>query len=222
MEFVKVQDVNNITSEDASIILSVDVELESNSISYLGGTIKGVVKQSDYGSWTLEDAEYLYVNPTRSDSPSEITIDVPANITQEDIIYYISVTAGDVGGSAQITQSAGFGIIGTVAITLVNQSSETLRIGMDLKSGDYGITYRTVQPNQSITYNVVVPYNSMYWNFDFVLHDGGGGEAEAKNYELVLSNSDVIEGYDLDEFNENATHLSFANLNNSVLTVTEQ
>ena len=218
-EFVKVQDVQNITCGNASTIPSVEIVLDAYSVSATGGTITGYVKCSDYGPWTIGDAEGLYVYPMSASTNAQITIDVPPNAQQEDETYIISVEAGDVSASATITQPAGYGDLTSTSFYVHNDTSQTIRIGATLDPNT-GTAYRTIAPGQTTVMVVPIPFDGWYWHYDLVLTDVFEN-AEAFGYTFTNVGMDTIVGYDMDDFNYNAQNVGANDLSAGTLTISE-
>ena len=114
VQFVKVQDLSNMTNEVATSELSVTVELDRYELPASGGTIKGYVKTSDNYGWNIEnititpeDEDYiLSVEPTSRGSSGSFTITASPNYDSFKEIE-INITAGDVGTQATFTQEVG-------------------------------------------------------------------------------------------------------------------
>lgn len=219
VEFVKVQDVQNITCGNASTIPSVILVLDSYSVPATGGTITGYVKCSDYGPWTVAEADGLYVYPMSASTNAEITIDVPPNAQQEDETYVISIEAGDVSASATITQPAGYGDLTSTSFYVHNDTSQTIRIGATLDPNT-GTAYRTIAPGQTVTMVVPIPFDGWQWHYDLVLTDVFEN-AEAFGYTFTNVGMDTIVGDDMDDFNYNAQNVGANDLSAGTLTISE-
>lgn len=219
VEFVKVQDIENITCGEASTVPSVILVLDSYSVPATGGTITGYVKCSDYGPWTVGEADGLYVYPMSASTNAQITIDVPPNAQQEDETYFISIEAGDVSTYARITQPAGWGEITSTSFYVHNDTSQTIRIGAMLNY-ESGTAYRTIAPGQTVTMVVPIPFDGWYWHYDLELTDVFEN-AEAFGYTFTNVGMDTIVGYDMDDFNYNAKNVGANDLSAGTLTISE-
>lgn len=115
-EFVKVQDVNNYTNEDATTELWIKVTLDKYVLPASGGTIVGTVRTSDNYGWNVEN---ISISPT-GDSGYTVTIDpesygssgnffitASTNDSEEKEVT-IYVTAGDIGGSVTFVQDGAY------------------------------------------------------------------------------------------------------------------
>ena len=216
VEFVKVQDIENITCGEATILPRITLILNSHTVPAIGGTITGIVKTYDYGPWSIEDDEGLYVYPNGYSTNSEITIDVPPNTTQEDISYFLGVSAGDVATGDTITQEAGWGEYAAVSFTIDNRTDETIRLGAMLYYP--GIAYRTIAPGTSVTYIVPIPYNGTQWNYDIELTDVFGNAA-GYTYTFTKQGGTTIYGDDLDAFNYEAKNIGAQTIQGGTITV---
>lgn len=218
VEFVKVQDLENITCGEATILPRITLILNSTTVPAIGGTITGVVKTYDYGPWNIEGDDGLYVYPNGYSTNSEITIDVPPNVWQEEMSYFLGVSAGDVSTGDTIKQEAGGGEYAVVSFTMTNQTSETIRLGAMLYYED-GIAYRTLAPGASITYDVPIPANGTFWNYDIVLSDVFGN---AGGYIYTFTKgATTIQGDSMEEFNEEAKNIGAQTIQGGTITVTE-
>lgn len=219
VEFVKVQDIEDITCGEATTVPSVILVLDAYSIPATGGTITGYVKCSDYGPWTVGEADGLYVYPMSASTNAEITIDVPPNAQQEDETYFISIEAGDVSTYARITQPAGYGEITSTSFYVHNDTSQIIRIGAMLNY-ESGTAYRTIAPGQTVTMVVPIPFDGWYWHYDLELTDVFGN-ADAFGYVFTNTGMDTIVGDDMDDFNYNATNVGANDLSAGTLTISE-
>ena len=110
-EFVKVQDVNNYTNEDATTELWIKVTLDKYVLPASGGTIVGTVRTSDNYGWQIEnwsivpsDSAYtITIDPESYGSSGNFTVTVPPNVGENKIVQ-IYVTAGDIGSSVKFVQ----------------------------------------------------------------------------------------------------------------------
>ena len=111
-EFVKVQDVNNYTNEDATTELRLKITLDKYILPISGGTLMGTVKTSDNYGWQIEniditpagDSAYTVTyNPESLGSNGNFFLTANTN-NGADKIVTINVTAGDIGGSVEFVQ----------------------------------------------------------------------------------------------------------------------
>lgn len=148
--FLKVQDVNNYTNEDATTDLWIKVTLDKYVLPASGGTIVGTVRTSDNFGWQIEgicitptgDSAYtVTIDPDSYGSSGNFIVTVPSNIGENKIVT-INVTAGDIGGSVKFVQegeppylrlvptSISFDAVGGSA-TISVQSNVDWQIGAD-------------------------------------------------------------------------------------------
>lgn len=120
-EFVKVQDVNNYTNEDATTELRLKITLDKYILPISGGTLIGTVKTSDNYGWQIEnidvtptgDSAYTVTyNPESLGSSGNFFITAGTNDGYDKIIT-IHVTAGDIGGSVEFVQ---YGKLGGITV----------------------------------------------------------------------------------------------------------
>lgn len=111
-EFVKVQDVNNYTNEDATKELRLKITLDKYILPISGGTLMGTVKTSDNYGWQIEnidvtptgDSAYTVTyNPESLGSSGNFFVTAGTNDGYDKIVT-IHVTAGDIGGSVEFVQ----------------------------------------------------------------------------------------------------------------------
>lgn len=115
-EFVKVQDVNNYTNEDATKELRLKITLDKYILPVSGGTLMGTVKTSDNYGWQIEnidvtpagDSAYTVTySPESLDSSGNFFLTASTNNVHDKTIT-IYVTAGDIGGSVTFKQEGGY------------------------------------------------------------------------------------------------------------------
>ena len=120
-EFVKVQDVNNYTNEDATKELRLKITLDKYILPISGGTLMGTVKTSDNYGWQIEnigitpagDSAYTVTyNPESLGSSGNFFLTASTNNGYDKTIT-INVTAGDIGGSVEFVQ---YGELGGIAV----------------------------------------------------------------------------------------------------------
>ena len=218
-EFIKVQDVADITSSDASDVLTLTLNLEGNSVGYKGGTIKGTVVASDYGPWSVEEADGVFIYPYGNSTNCEITVDVPPNNSQNDLNHLLMISAGDVAARAYIEQPSGYGEIDEIVLNVSNQTNQIIRIGIMLDY-DSGISYRTIAAGATEEYIVAIPYNGISSHYDLELSDVFGN-ASTFTYTFTKQGQPTITGDGIDDFNYNATNVGADDINYGTITVTE-
>ena len=121
-EFIKIQDLDNISNGKATTNLWVRITLDRYEIGQSGGTIIGTVRTSDNYGWNIEGIGYnpnsplprglVTVTPESYGQSGNFFLTVPPNI-RDDRTVTIYVTAGDIGGNVSFTQpgvSYSFGI----------------------------------------------------------------------------------------------------------------
>lgn len=120
-EFVKVQDVNNYTNEDATKELRLKVTLDKYILPISGGTIMGTVKTSDNYGWQIEnigitpagDSAYTVTySPESLGSSGNFFLTASTNNGYDKTIT-IYVTAGDIGVSVEFVQ---YGELGGITV----------------------------------------------------------------------------------------------------------
>ena len=120
-EFVKVQDVNNYTNEDATKELRLKITLDKYILPISGGTIMGTVKTSDNYGWQIENIGFTPVgdsaytvtySPESLGSSGNFFLTASTNNGYDKTIT-INVTAGDIGGSVEFVQ---YGELGGIAV----------------------------------------------------------------------------------------------------------
>jgi hypothetical protein len=119
--FLKVQNKDSYTNEDATSKLWVKVTLDRYSLPASGGTIIGTVKTADNYGWTIEgidvyppDSSYtITVDPQAGGSSGNFFITGGTNDGYDKIIT-IYVTAGDTGANAKFIHD---GLITTFEVT---------------------------------------------------------------------------------------------------------
>lgn len=121
-EFVKVQDVNNYTNEDATKELWMKVTLEKYTLPVSGGTLMGTVKTSDNYGWQIEnigitpagDSAYTVTySPEKYSSSGNFFVTAGTNDGYDKIIT-INVTAGDIGTSVKFIH---YGKLGSMSVS---------------------------------------------------------------------------------------------------------
>ena len=120
-EFVKVQDVNNYTNEDATKELRLKITLDKYILPISGGTLMGTVKTSDNYGWQIEnigitptgDSAYTVTySPESLGSSGNFFLTASTNNGYDKTIT-IYVTAGDIGGSVEFVQ---YGELGSITV----------------------------------------------------------------------------------------------------------
>ena len=120
-EFVKVQDVNNYTNEDATKELRLKITLDKYILPISGGTLMGTVKTSDNYGWQIEnigitptgDSAYTVTySPESLGSSGNFFLTASTNNGYDKTIT-IYVTAGDIGGSVEFVQ---YGELGGITV----------------------------------------------------------------------------------------------------------
>lgn len=120
-EFVKVQDVNNYTNEDATKELRLKVTLDKYILPISGGTIMGTVKTSDNYGWQIENIGFTPVgdsaytvtySPESLGSSGNFFLTASTNNGYDKTIT-IYVTAGDIGVSVEFVQ---YGELGGITV----------------------------------------------------------------------------------------------------------
>lgn len=108
VEFIKIQDLDNITSKDVTDNVTGTITPSTMTIPASGGTFTVSVETSDGMGFAVEgitdDVDY---SPSSSRIDGDITLTFPANDTQSDKTITLWVSWGDAGGSAQFTQLGG-------------------------------------------------------------------------------------------------------------------
>ena len=116
-EFVKVQDVNNYTNEEATTELWMKVTLDKYILPVSGGTLVGTVRTSDNFGWNLEgigiyptgDTAYtLTISPESWGSSGNFFVTAGTN-SGSDKVVTIVISAGDISKSVQFIQSGELG-----------------------------------------------------------------------------------------------------------------
>ena len=89
-EFIKIQDLDNLTNEDPTTDRWIKVTLNQYSIGQSGGTIIGTVRTSDNYGWDIEGIYYdpttplprelVTVSPVSGSQSGTFTLSVPSNI----------------------------------------------------------------------------------------------------------------------------------------------
>lgn len=106
-EFIKVQDLDNLTNEEATTVRKIKITLDRYDIGQSGGTIIGTVTTSDNYGWTIEDISYdpstpaprglVTITPQTYGQGGNFTISVPSNI-RDDREVTIKVNSPDPEG----------------------------------------------------------------------------------------------------------------------------
>ena len=176
-EFVKVQDVNNYTNEDATTELWIKVTLDKYVLPVSGGTLIGTVRTSDNFGWNIEgisilptgDTAYtVTVSPESWGSSGNFFVTAGTNSGYDKIIT-INVTAGDIGGSVQFIQSGELGglSVSPTALTFA-ASGESLTLSVTSPSSNewevvgnpnWVIYYPTSGASTAETITIIAPRN---------------------------------------------------------------
>ena len=111
-EFIKVQDLENITNVDISVLVKINVILNSYVIDAIGGTISGVVDVTNYGSWRVSgiSGATASVVPNRGSGSTNITISIPEYTGYTDRTIQIEFKTEDDSQIVNITQKGIDGI----------------------------------------------------------------------------------------------------------------
>lgn len=120
MEFVKVVDVNNYTSNTPTPAGSLSFTLSKYQANYTGDTITGYITVNSGVVWHLYYSDGLSVNRTSGTGSGQVTITVPRLTSSEPITYTLTARA-DVGVTVSIQQSPE----GTITVTQFGQYSNT-------------------------------------------------------------------------------------------------
>lgn len=78
VDFIKIQDLDDLTNEEATTVRWIKITLDKYEIGQSGGTITGTVKTSDNYGWTIDGLTY---NPT-SPAPRELVTFSPVSGSQ--------------------------------------------------------------------------------------------------------------------------------------------
>lgn len=93
MEFLKVLDMSDYTSETQSSQAKLTFELSQYTIGAEGGTITGYITISDGGNWYIDDDGRLDISARQGAGDGVITITVPSNSEDYEQVFRISVVA---------------------------------------------------------------------------------------------------------------------------------
>ena len=112
VQFVKVQDVNDMTNNNATSEVWLKIELDRYEANYSGDTLIGTVTTSDNFGWNFEGYSVtptpssgyeIIVTPDSYGSSGNFTVTLPENVGDDrEITLYF--TAGDTGGSVKFIQ----------------------------------------------------------------------------------------------------------------------
>ena len=136
VQFVKVQDLNDMTNEDATSELWIKVYLDKYYLPASGGTILGTVITSDNFSWEIEgyqitpsgDSYDINITPWNYGTSGNFTITTNSN-TGLDKTIKIYVVAGDISKIVEFTQEGMMSSFSVSPSKLVfNASGETKQL----------------------------------------------------------------------------------------------
>lgn len=111
-EFVKVQDLEDMTNIIPSKEVELTVVLDKYTIDENGGTITATVSTTDHGSWYVDNWDYsdeISISPLSRPTDGTFTITVPRYYGLTDRQVGISVAAGDIAVRVYFTQTPGAG-----------------------------------------------------------------------------------------------------------------
>lgn len=128
-EFVKVQDVNNYTNEDATSDFWMTVTLDRYYLPASGGTVTGYVRTSDNSGWHVEsysvypsDSAYtLTVEPDSWGSSGNFFVTASPNYSSVQKTISVTISAGDISRSVQIVQEGAYLRLIPSAITFASE-----------------------------------------------------------------------------------------------------
>lgn len=116
-EFIKIQDLDNLTNEEATTKRKITITLDRYDIGQSGGTIIGTVRTSDNFGWDIEEITYdptnplprglVTVTPQSYGQSGNFTLTVPSNIRDDrEVTIKVSSNYNDdnVSGSTSFTQ----------------------------------------------------------------------------------------------------------------------
>ena len=144
-EFVKVQDLDDMTCEIPSKEVEMNVVLSQYYIDGSGGTITGSVTSTDMGGWYVDGWDYddeISISPLSGATDGTFTIIVPAFYGLEDRQVGITIACGDIAQRVYFTQ--GFLSGGTQSISLTAAtpiSSAQTAINYSVSANPAGVVY---------------------------------------------------------------------------------
>lgn len=157
-EFVKVQDLENMTNEVPSKELTLVVTLDRYSLDGSGGTIVATVHTSDYGPWSVEGWDYddeITISPLSDRTDGTFNISVPSYYGANPRNVGITVAAGDISVTVYFTQTpiAGEQSISITAATPISSAATSLTYSVNAQpSGTvYLMSGATVLNQQSVS-----------------------------------------------------------------------
>lgn len=203
-EFVKVQDVNNYTNEDATSELWMTVTLDRYYLPASGGMVTGYVRTSDNYGWNVEgygvypsDSAYtLTVEPEYWGSSGNFYVTAGENTSSAEKIITIYITAGDIGRSVQIVQEGAYLRLIPSAITFASEGG-TAQIAVESNiSWRVGISGETELTALTITASAIsdvpssggsINYNNC--NYTVMAYYDGGTTEDVTNTATISSNT---------------------------------
>ncbi len=107
-QFVKIQSLNNMTSEVPSAGPTMTVTLNQYTIGYMGGSINGRVETSDGRTWRYvsSDTSGVSVSPTTGVSGGQFTVTLPENTGKVARRITLTFAAGEITRTVAIQQEA--------------------------------------------------------------------------------------------------------------------
>lgn len=130
-EFVKVQDLDNMTNEIPSKELTITVTLDKYSIAGSGGTIVATVNTSDMGPWSVEGWDYdneITISPLTAATDGTFNITVPVWYGPGTRTVGITVAAGDISTRVYFTQEPETAITQSISITAATPISSAATV----------------------------------------------------------------------------------------------
>lgn len=143
-EFVKVQDLDNMTNEIPSKELDLVVVLSQYSIDGSGGTIVATVTTSDMGPWSVENWDYddeISISPLAGVTDGTFNITVPTWYGPNDRTVGITVTAGDISRTVYFVQTPLQGVQSISLTAATPISSATTAITYNVNAQPAGTVY---------------------------------------------------------------------------------
>ena len=119
-EFVKIQDLDNMTNEVPSKELTINVTLDKYIIAGSGGTIVASVSTSDMGPWSVESWDYddeITISPLTGSTDGTFTINVPSYYGANNRNVCVVVAAGDITTRVCFTQTPETAVTQSISIT---------------------------------------------------------------------------------------------------------
>lgn len=113
MEFLKVMDRSDYTSETQTTAATVTIALSKYVVDASGATITATITVSDGGAWYIDDDGRLDISARSGVGDQTITIVVPANDDDSEALYRISVVADD-----RVTATIRQNYLGQVSFTV--------------------------------------------------------------------------------------------------------